>query len=106
MYKQVYFLLIFLFLSVAQAGPFNDMQQHEEAAEITGLKITLDKSLNGKIILQQCDDCKAIVLKITPDTKAFHKNHEVPLKKAKKQLGKSAVVFYEIKSKIVKRIVW
>lgn len=108
MLKQTYFLILFLFLSVStvEAGRFTSMVQYEETAEISGLKITLDSKLNGRIILKQCTGCKSAVLTITPETKAFNKNIEVPLIQAKKRLGKSAVVSYVIKSKLVKSIVW
>jgi len=108
MLKQICFLFLFLSVSTVEAGRFISMQQHEETAEITGLKISLDSKLNGRIILEQCTGCKSVVLTITPETKAFDSsvNEEVPLIQAKKQLGKSAVVSYVIKSKLVKRIVW
>ena len=106
MFKQIYVVIFLLSISVVEAAQLKNMVQHEESAEITGLKINLDKSLNGRIILKKCNGCKAIVLKITPETKAFHKNEEVPLIRAKNQLGKSAVVSYVIKSRLVKRIVW
>jgi len=91
---------------MVEAAPYKNMQPVEEVAELTGLKITLNKQLKGKIIIEPCDNCKAIILSITPETKAFRNNEEVALIQAKQQLGQSALVYYTISTKIVSRIKW
>ena len=106
MFKPVYFLILLLCVSTVEATSFKTLQQTEEVAELTGLKITLNKQLKGKIIIEPCDTCKSIILSITPETKAFRNNKEVALIQAKQQLGKSAIVYYTISTKIVTQIKW
>jgi len=106
MFRSVYFVILLLSVFIAEAAPYKNMKQLEEVAELTGLKITLNKQLNGKIIIEPCEDCKAIILSINPETKAFRNNEEVALIQAKQQIGKSAIVYYTASTKIVSRIKW
>jgi len=108
MFKQLSFLFLLLSMLTAQvvAAPYLKLVQREETAEVTGLKITLNSDLNGKIILQECSKCTKIIVTITPETKAFKNEKAVPLIEAKKLVGKSALVSYNIESKLVTRIGW
>jgi len=102
----VLFLLLSMLTASVVAAPYIKLVQIGEAVEVSGLKITLNKELNGKIILQDCSKCEKIIVTITPETKAFKNNKEVPLIQAKKLIGKSALVSYNLKSKLVTRIDW
>jgi len=89
--------------------------QHEErrgfyethnAIESVSLRISLDDSLHGFIEGKVCDECDTIRVTITPDTKAYANNIEVPLKSAEARLGRYATVIYENKTKNVSAIRW
>jgi len=58
--------------------------------------------VEGKI----CDACKKVTVTITPQTKAYSNNIEVPLKQAENRLGRYATVIYEVKTKQVIAIRW
>jgi len=108
MLKQVSFIFLLLSMMTVQvvAAPYVKIEQNKETVEVSALKITLNNESSGKIILQDCSDCKKIIVTITSDTKAFKSNKEVPLVQAKDQIGKSVLVSYIIKSKAVTRIDW
>ena len=93
-------------LLVPTAQAVVEMQMIEDAFEEAALKIRLDKSLHGIVIGKVCDLCEEQEVKITPQTKAYEKGKEVPLIEAKKRFGKSALVLFDIKTKIVTRIQW
>ena len=62
--------------------------------------------MHGFVEGKVCDFCKEIKVNITPETKAYEKNVEVPLKRAKERLGRYATVIYEIDTKNVSAIRW
>lgn len=115
-------MLIFLLLMVAQpvmAGglpfPLTEGVQPKksgraydvfDAIESPSLRISLNDSLNGFVEGKACDFCKVIRLRVTPETKAYENNIEVPLKNAESRLGRYAAVFYLIKTKKVTEIRW
>lgn len=108
MLKQLSFLFLLLSMVAAQviAAPYISIKQRGNTVEVTGLKITLKNDLNGKIILQNCSECKKIIVTITPETKAIKNGITVPLIQAQELIGKSALVSYDLKSKFVTRIIW
>ena len=79
------------------------------------LKITLDtEKLEGFIMYRLCHwdaaknkrDCKAERLLITPQTKAYANNKQVPLRQAKGRLGRHASVEYYVDTLVVESISW
>lgn len=78
----------------------------EDAIEADSLRISLNENLTGFVEGKICDDCETIKVKITPKTKAYENNVEVPLKRAESRLGRSATVYFLIKTNEVSRISW
>ena len=76
------------------------------AIESSSLRIILDASLHGFVEGKICDFCETIKVTITPDTKAYESNVEVPLNRAKSRIGRFATVFYELETKNVSAIRW
>ena len=89
-----------------KAEPMVGMVVKHNAIESTSLRISLDNTLHGFIEGKVCDFCKEMKVTITPETKAYEKNVEVPLKRAKERLGRYATVIYEIDTKKVSAIRW
>ena len=82
------------------------MYELHNAIESQSLRISLDSSLNGFIEGKVCDECDTIKVTITPDTRAFDNNVEVPLKRAKSRLGRYATVIYVKDTMNVSAIHW
>ena len=80
--------------------------EDHNAFESMSLRISMDASLNGFIEGKVCDECETIQVAITPKTKAYENNIEVPLKKAESRLGRYATVIYLVKTKKVTAIRW
>jgi hypothetical protein len=79
----------------------------EEAIETRSLQISLKESTGtGFVIGRTCDQCDKIQVQITPETRAFSGNTEVPLASAKDRLGRYATVFFDKDKKTVTRIKW
>jgi len=76
------------------------------AIESMSLRISMDASLNGFIEGKVCDECETIRVTITPATKAYANNIEVPLTNAKSRLGRYATVIYLMETKEVTAIRW
>jgi hypothetical protein len=75
--------------------------------EAMSLRIRMDKNLNGFIEGEICEQhCEEITVTITPDTKAYENNVEVPLRNAEARLGRFAAVMYEMKTMKVSEIHW
>jgi len=76
------------------------------AIESESLRISLDGNLHGFVEGKVCDFCETIRVTITPNTKAYANNVEVPLKNAKSRIGRYATVIYELETKNVSAIRW
>ncbi len=87
-------------------GPAQNTVEKYQAIESLSLRISLDKSLHGFVEGKVCDSCKKIRVTITPQTKAYANNIEVPLKQAENRLGRYATVMFEVKTKKVINIRW
>jgi len=79
------------------------------------LKIVLDTTtLEGYVLYEMCDwdavkkvsKCSIKEFQITPETKAYEDNEEVPLRRAKSRLGKYAEVVYYEGSLVVRSLSW
>lgn len=70
------------------------------------LRIHLDANLHGTIESRTCIFCKMIRVNITPHTKAYANNVNVPLEQAKNRIGQFATVIYEVKTNNVSTIRW
>lgn len=92
-------LLVFTFHAHAErARPLFEVIV--EAIEIDKLDITLDAKLNGYVNLED-KKCQ-----VTSETKAFANDLPVSLSEVKKQKGKSATVYCDVKTKHVPKITW
>jgi hypothetical protein len=79
----------------------------ENAMETESLRISLDaRTSTGFVIGKICDQCDQIQVQITPKTRAYHDNKEVPLARASDRLGRYATVFMDMENKHVTRITW
>jgi hypothetical protein len=79
----------------------------EDAIETESLQISLNaRTGTGVVIGRICDQCDEIQVQITPKTRAYDNDKEVPLAKARDRLGRYAVVFFEKDKKNVTRIKW
>lgn len=78
----------------------------EDAIETESLRITINPDGTGFVQGQICDDCKKLTVAVSPETKAFRKGAEVPLKDALSRVGKSATVFINTEHTKVMRITW
>lgn len=78
----------------------------EEAIETDSLRLSLNNNLTGFVEGKVCDECETIKVTITPRTKAYENNVEVPLKTVTSRLGRPATVYYLIATKEVSRIRW
>ncbi|MBL4712792.1 MAG: hypothetical protein JKX75_09925 [Gammaproteobacteria bacterium] len=76
------------------------------AIESASLRISLGSDLNGFVEGKVCDECETIKVIITPETKVYENNIEVPLIRAKNRIGRFATVFYELETKNVSAIRW
>lgn len=76
------------------------------AIKSVSLQIRLNDDLYGFVDSKTCSFCKTIRITITPDTKAYANNINVPLKQAKNRIGRFATVIYELKTKNVSAIRW
>ena len=81
-------------------------KEMHNAIESESLRISLGADLNGFIEGKVCDQCETIKVTITPATKAYASNVEVPLKNAKSRIGRYATVIYELDTKNVSAIRW
>ena len=78
----------------------------EDAIETESLRITLNEDNTGYVQGKTCDYCQLQTIAITPETKVYKKNIEVPLKQAAARIGKPATIFTDIEHTRVTRIVW
>ncbi len=86
--------------------PVQNTVEKYKSIESMSLRISLDKNLHGFVEGKVCDGCKKIRVSITPQTKAYANNIEVPLKQAENRLGRYATVMFEVKTKKVINIRW
>lgn len=86
--------------------PMRGIRETHNAIETNSLRISLDSTMNGFIEGKVCDFCESITVTITPDTKAFANNVEVPLEQATGRIGRFATVIYELDTKNVSAIRW
>jgi len=108
------FLITFLLpvVSVAAPGQVPDEEpprrliETHNAIESASLRISMDDSLNGFVEGKVCDTCEVIKVTITPATKAFENDVEVPLKRAESRIGRFATVIYALETKQVSAIRW
>ena len=85
--------------------PIRGYNQRFNAIESEKLRISLEGS-NGFVEGRVCDFCEQIKVTITPDTRAFEDNKEVPLSRAAGRIGRFATVIYELETKKVTEIRW
>jgi CBS-domain-containing membrane protein len=115
--KQMFFTVMFLLVSaegfaaqdlpvVDDGAPMRGIIETHNAIESSALRISLKADLNGFVEGKVCDLCETIIVTITPQTKAYANNIEVPLEQAKTRLGQYATVIFERDTKNVSEIRW
>ena len=92
-----------LFLVAANAGAVTML---EDAMETDSLRISLNDDNTGFVQGKICDQCAELKVAITPETRAYEKDVEVPLKKAAGRIGREATVFINREHTKVTRIKW
>ena len=92
-----------LMLVAVNAGAVTSL---EDAMETDSLRISLNDDNTGFVQGRICDQCEELKVAITPETRAYEKNVEVPLKKAAGRIGRSATVFIDREHTKVTRIKW
>jgi len=76
------------------------------AFESEALRMSFNDSFNGFAEGKVCDLCEETKVTITPQTKAYQNNIEVPLKSARSRIGRFATVMFEVESKRAVAIHW
>ena len=84
----------------------NAVVDQYNAFESEALRISFNDSFNGFAEGKVCDLCEEIKVTITPKTKAYENNIEVPLRNAKSRIGRYATVMFEVESKRAVAIHW
>jgi hypothetical protein len=87
-------------------APMRGLIETHNAIESSALRISLGADLNGFVEGKVCDLCETIRVTITPATRAYANQIEVPLKEAKSRVGRFATVIYELDTKNVSEIRW
>ncbi|MCW9024113.1 MAG: hypothetical protein OQK73_05470 [Gammaproteobacteria bacterium] len=100
-----YILSLLALLAFPVVG-HSDFVVVNESVEAAYISVRIDKSLNGTISVSDCAKCKALKLKINPDTKAKHKGKPVHLYKIKELNGVPGTVTYDVKTKTAVRVRW
>lgn len=83
-----------------------EVMKTHNAIKSVSLRMSLDDSLYGFVESKVCSFCKTIRIKITPSTKAYKNNINVPLKQAKNRIGQYATIIYELKTNHISAIRW
>lgn len=86
--------------------PLRGYKETHNAIETESLRMSLDSKMNGFVQGKVCDFCETITVTVTPETKAYANNVEVPLKQAESRIGRFATVIYELETKNVSAIRW
>jgi len=86
--------------------PKRGIIETHNAIESQSLRISLDSSLHGFVEGKVCDQCETIKVTVTPETRAYDNDVEVPLIRAKNRIGRYATVIYELNTKNVSEIRW
>lgn len=76
----------------------------EDAYEFTELRIVMRTADSGQVVVRKCDECPDVTLDITPETQLFKADRRVPLKDALQFRGQAGVVFRDMESTNVTRI--
>lgn len=92
-------------MPTSRPEPIRGYRERFNAIESEKLRISLDGS-NGFVQGKVCDFCEEIQVTITPDTRAFEDNREVPLSRAAGRIGRYATVIYELETNKVTEIRW
>ena len=87
-------------------APEQKIVKTHNATKPASLQIRLNDNLHGFIESKTCIFCRTIRVNITPATKAYANNVNVPLKQAKNRIGQFATVIYELKTNNVSAIRW
>lgn len=104
--KHKLFNFLFAQLLMLQVAGAYAVTLVEDAIETESLRISLDADNTGFVQGKICDTCAELKVAITPETRAFEKNTEVPLKKAAGRIGRQATVFINREHTRVTRIRW
>jgi len=89
-----------LFLDSANA----ELRILERPYEVTQLRIIMRTPNTGEVLVNECETCEDVTLKITPETKFFKGDREIPLAQAFRHRGQEAVVMRDAESNDVVRI--
>jgi len=111
-------ITLLILLTATQVGAFAHYSEQDisgddqkiikkhSAIRSVSLRIHMDDNLHGTIESKNCSFCKTIKIKITPNTKAYANNINVPLIQAKNRMGRYATIVYELETNKVSTIRW
>ncbi len=91
--------------SIMPASEQTVMQTHNAIRSVS-LRLSMNDNLHGFVESKTCSFCKTIRIEITPSTRAYANNVNVPLIKAKNRIGQYATIVYELKTKKISAIRW
>ncbi len=94
--------IVAAFLVAGSANAY--IEEIEKGYEVNELLVVMTASDTGTAIVRECDTCEDVTLEITPETRLYKSNREVPLAQVLRYRGQPGVVFREMKSKHVTRI--
>ncbi len=78
----------------------------EDAIEAEIVSINIDTSLNGYVVAKSCPKCADQRFKINKHTHAIKNGKNIHLHKANALNGKAAIIIFDPKTKLSKKIIW
>ena len=78
----------------------------EDALESEIIRINISSSLDGYVVAKGCPSCADMRFKIDKHTQAIKQGKSVHLYQANQLNGKAAVIIFDPKTKLSKRIIW
>lgn len=104
MNKTMKFLFFLLLSTPVVVIGANEVRLLEDAYEVTRLEITVFDESSGQVRVAKCETCEQRTLRITEQTRVYKADREIPLEQADVYRGAEAVVFRDVDSDEVTRI--
>jgi len=98
--------MIYLSLLMLPLSGQSEIITLTDAIEADIVRINIDSSLNGYVVVKRCPNCPDIRLKINKHTQAIKKGRAIHLHRANQLNGKGATIIFDPKTKLTKEISW
>lgn len=95
------FILFLTGFNVQAKVPLTEL---EYALESNALRIRMSSDGTGIVTGSICEGCEVVNVKITPHTQLYINGQKVGLDRAKERSGKPGTAIYNIKTKVVRKI--